>query len=69
MTRFEPRTSDVGSDRSTNWATGKLAAKLLAKEVQMIGNFLGYFEKPHSFAKTSLATFRATFGKMGYILL
>jgi len=23
----------------------------------MIGNFLGYFEKPHSYVKTALATF------------
>ena len=34
-----------------------LATKFLAKEAQMIGNFLGYFEKPHSYAKTALATF------------
>ena len=24
MTEFEPRTSDIGSDRSTNWATQPL---------------------------------------------
>ena len=30
----------------------------------MIGNFLGYFEKPHSYVKkTTLATSWATFGK------
>ena len=29
----------------------------------MIGNFLGYFEKPHSYVKTSLTTFWETFGK------
>ena len=33
----------------------------------MIGNFLGYFEKPHSFVKTALATLRATFGKNGLL--
>ena len=45
-----------------------LATKFLAKEAQMIGNFLGYFEKPHSYVKTALATFWATFGK-NYLLL
>ena len=35
----------------------------------MIGNFLGYFEKPHSYGKTDLATVWVTFGKMGYFLL
>ena len=29
----------------------------------MIGNCLGYFEKPHSYVKTSLASLGATFGK------
>ena len=29
----------------------------------MVGNFLGYFEKPHFYVKTALATFKATFGK------
>ena len=29
----------------------------------MIGNFLGYFETPHPYVKTALATFWATFGK------
>ena len=29
----------------------------------MIGNFLGYFEKPHSYVKTALNTFLATRGK------
>ena len=28
----------------------------------MMANFLGYFEKPHSYDKTALATFWATFG-------
>ena len=32
----------------------------------MIGNFLGYFEKPHSYVKTALATFGK---KLGYFLL
>ena len=44
-----------------------LATKFLAKEAQMIGNFLGYFEKPHSYVKTALATFCATFGKIGLL--
>ena len=30
------------------------AKKILAKEAQMIVNFLGYFEKPHSYVKTAL---------------
>ena len=33
----------------------------------MIGNFLGYFEKHHSCVKTALATFWATFGKIGLL--
>ena len=33
----------------------------------MIGNFLGYFEKPHSNVKTALATFRASLGKIGLL--
>ena len=40
-----------------------LATKFLAKEAQMIGTFLGYFEKPHFYVQTALATFCATFGK------
>ena len=32
----------------------------------MIGNFLGYFEKPHSYVKTALATFWATFGEKNW---
>ena len=46
-----------------------LAIKFLAKEAQIIGNFLDYFEKLHSYSKTALATFWATFEKMGYSLL
>ena len=30
----------------------------------MIGNFLGIFEKPHSYVKTEVATFWATFGNI-----
>ena len=40
-----------------------LATKFLAKEAQMIGNSMGYFEKPYSYLKTALATFSATLGK------
>ena len=40
-----------------------LATKILAKEAQMIGNFLGYLEKPYSYVKTALATFCTSFGK------
>ena len=35
----------------------------------MIGNFLGYFEKPHSYVKNALAIFWATFGKNGLLLI
>ena len=35
----------------------------------MIGNFLGYFEKPHSYVKTALATFGQLLEKLGYFLL
>ena len=41
----------------------KLATKFLVKEAQMIGNFLGSFEKPHSYVKTALANFWATYVK------
>ena len=34
----------------------------------MIGNFLGYFEKPHSHVKTALATFWALFGKVSQLI-
>ena len=43
------------------------ATKFLAKEAQMIGNFLGYFDKSHSNVKTALTTFWATFGKIGLL--
>ena len=46
------------------------ATKFIAKEAQMIGNFLGYFKKLHYYVKTALAAFRAIFGKkLGYFLL
>ena len=36
----------------------------------MIGNFLDYFENPHSYVITALVTFGATFGKkLGHFLL
>ena len=41
----------------------KLATKFLVKEAQMIGNFLGSFEKPHSYVKTALANFWAYYVK------
>ena len=44
-----------------------LAAKFVAKESQMNGHFLGYFENPHSYVKTALATFWPTFGKIGLL--
>ena len=40
-----------------------LATKFVGKEGQMIGNFLGNFEKPHSCVKTALATFWAALSK------
>ena len=33
----------------------------------MISNFLAYFEKPHSYAKTALVTFWVTFEKIGQL--
>ena len=44
-----------------------LARKFLAKEAQMIVNFLDYFEKTHSWVKTALSTFWSTFGKIGLL--
>ena len=44
-----------------------LATKFLAKEAQMIGRFLGYFEMTLPHVKTALATFWATFGKIGLL--
>ena len=40
---------------------------LLAKEAQMNGKILGYFEKPHAYVKLELATFWPTFGKIGLL--
>ena len=45
-----------------------LTTKFQAKEAQMIGNFLGYFEKPHCDLKTALATFWATLRKTLWLL-
>ena len=42
--------------------------KVLGNKIS--NNFLGYFEKTHSYVKTALATFWATFGnKLSYFLL
>ena len=38
--------------------------KVLTKLAQMIGNFLGNFEKSHSFVKTTVTTFYATLGNI-----
>ena len=48
-----------------------LATKILAKEAQMIGNFLGYLEKPYSYVKTALAGYflHIFWKKLGYFLL
>ena len=47
-----------------------LATKFLAKEAQLIANFLGYFEKPHSYLKTTFAIFLGYFWKnTGYFIL
>ena len=44
-----------------------LATKFLPKWAQMIGNFVGSFEKPTFYVKTALATFWATYViKFGY---
>ena len=34
-----------------------LVTKFLAKVAQIIGNFLGNFEKPHSYVKTAVASY------------
>ena len=39
-----------------------LVTKFLSKVAQIIGNFLGYFEKSHSFVKNYAATSWVTFG-------
>ena len=44
-----------------------LATKFLPKEAQNNWQLLGYFEKPHSFGKTT--TLGASFGKIGLLLL
>ena len=40
--------------------------KKSAKVAQMIGNFLGYFEKPHSYVSIAASYF---WGKLGSFLL
>ena len=40
MTGFEPRTSGIGSDRSTNWATTTALGLLLLQYVIKIFKFL-----------------------------
>ena len=40
-----------------------LTTKFQAKEAQMIGNFLGYFEKPHSYVKKCIGYFWGNFSK------
>ena len=40
------------------------AIKFRSKVAQIISNFLGYFEKPHSYIKTAVATSRVTFGNI-----
>ena len=44
-----------------------LTTRFISKEAQMIGNLLGYFEKPHSFVITVLGAFWATLEK--FVLL
>ena len=41
-----------------------LGNKISSKSSQIIGNFLGYFEYPHSYVKTAVATFWATLGNI-----
>ena len=46
------------------------AIKFLAKEAQMIGNFLGYFEKKSLVCKNCIGYFWGNYWKkLGYILL
>ena len=46
------------------------ATKFLAKEAQMMANFLGNFEKPHSYEKNCIGYFLGNFwNKLGYFLL
>ena len=39
--------------------------KFLANVAKIVCAFLGYFEKPHSYVKTAVATSWVTFGKIG----
>ena len=41
-----------------------LVAKFPTEVAQIISNFLGYFEKPHSYVKTAVSTSWVTFGKI-----
>ena len=43
-----------------------LATKFLAKEAQMIGKFLGYFEKPYSYVKLHWLLLGQLLEKLGY---
>ena len=46
-----------------------LVTKFPTKVTQIISNFLGYFEKPHSYVKTALATSWVTWKNLGYFLI
>ena len=46
-----------------------LATKFIVKEAQLIDNFLGYFEKPHSYVKLNRLTFGQLLRNLGYFLL
>ena len=46
-----------------------LATKFLAKEAQMIGKFLGYFEKPYSYVKLHWLLLGQLLEKIGPLLL
>ena len=55
---------DFGVTRLANFLK-ILATKFLAKEAQMVGNFLGLFEKPLSYVKTALPNFGQLLEKLG----
>ena len=44
-----------------------LGVKISSKRAQMIGNFLGNFEKPYSYVKTDVASFWATLETFGLL--
>ena len=62
----------VNAVRLPDWTIFKvhsynISSRFQATEARMIGNFWGYFGKPLSYVKTTLATFWATFvKKLGY---